>query len=191
MARWMRGAAWLGYVLNTVSDIAGMVLTYWYGRLQQDRSTRKRSLARLLLVAEGVAVLYSWFFSWRQLLIVLPAVEGDNTRWVAPIAAGFIPLLLAFIGYAQALLAGRIEAQQVTQQERNTIPVPQPVTEQINHGVVRTVTQTQPAQNYETTKEHITALLRNDPQQRTATVAKQANCSETYVRKVRNELQEA
>jgi len=110
MERWN---AWRygGYVLNTVADLAGMALTYWYGRLQQDRSRTKRRLSAVLLGAETVAVLYSWFFGWRQLLIVLPATEGDATRWVAPIAAGFIPLLLAFVGYAQSLLAGRIHSE--------------------------------------------------------------------------------
>ena len=116
MARWMTdlpgigGAAVLGYVLNTTSDVAGMVLMYWYGRFRMDRSSRKRSMARFLLGTEAVAVLYSWLFSWRQLRIVLVSVEAD-ALWVAPVAAGFIPLLLAFVGYAQALLSGRIESE--------------------------------------------------------------------------------
>ena len=38
MAAWMpAGAAWLGYVLNTTSDVASEVLMYWFGRLQQER----------------------------------------------------------------------------------------------------------------------------------------------------------
>ena len=130
LARWMTdlpgigGAALLGYVLNTTADVAGLVLTYWYGRLQLDQSATKRKRSAILLVAELIATGYSGFFSWRQLRLVLPAVEGDAARWVAPVSAGFIPLLLAFIGYAQALLAGRIERNgngnqeaQVTRQE--------------------------------------------------------------------------
>ena len=109
MARWMGDVPALGYVLNTMSDVASITLTYWYGRLQFDRSSRKRSLARALLAAEVVAVSYSWFFSYRQLLLVLPETEGPAAQWIAPVAAGFIPLLLAFAGYAQALLAGRID----------------------------------------------------------------------------------
>jgi hypothetical protein len=110
MAKWMpEGFGWLGLVLNTMSDISGMVLVYWYGRLQQDRSSRKRRLSTVLLAAEVVAVLYSWFFSWRQLRAVLPQFESQDWPWVAAAAAGFIPLLLAFIGYAQSLLAGRVE----------------------------------------------------------------------------------
>lgn len=113
MSTWMPGdAAWLGYVLNTVSDVCGMVLTYWWGRLRQFPSNSKRyKLAMVLLPAEIVTVSYSWFFSWRQLRLILPRIEGIDAPWVAPIAAGFIPLLLAFVGYAQSLLAGRIDAE--------------------------------------------------------------------------------
>jgi hypothetical protein len=111
MARWQpEQMAWLGYVLNTVADCGGMLLSYWYGRLQMDRSVVKRRRSRVLLIGEGIAIAYSWFFSWRQLLIVLPAIEGGATAWVAPVTAGFVPLLLAAIGYTQALLAGRIES---------------------------------------------------------------------------------
>jgi hypothetical protein len=114
MAKWMPlRFGWLGLVLNTMSDISGMVLVYWYGRLQQDRSSRKRRLSNVLVAAEVVAVLYSWFFSWRQLRAVLPQYEEDDWKWVASISAGFIPLLLAFVGYAQSLLAGRIEDPKV------------------------------------------------------------------------------
>jgi len=100
----------LGYVLNTVSDISGMVLMYWFGRLRQERrgSTRYR-LALVLLPAEIIAILYSWFFSWLQLRTVLQPREGADSLWIAPIAAGFIPLLLAFIGWGQALREGRFE----------------------------------------------------------------------------------
>ena len=122
MTKWMPPtASWLGYVLNTVSDVAGMTLMYWYGRLLQTRRNesggkRKLELSRVLLGAEVVAVGYSWLFSWRQLLIVMPQVEAEATRWVAPLAAGFIPLLLAFAGYAQSLRAGRIEEKEGTEE---------------------------------------------------------------------------
>jgi len=121
MAKWMPPtASWLGYVLNTVSDVASMVLMYQYGRILQTRRNesggkRKLELSWALGIAEVLAVLYSWFFSWRQLLIVLPQVEAQATRWVAPLAAGFIPLLLASAGYAQSLLAGRIEKEEDTE----------------------------------------------------------------------------
>lgn len=113
MAKWMPdGVYWLGLVLNTMSDIGNMVLMYWYGRLRlSPRGSKRYRLAGALLPAELVAVLYSWFFSWRQLRAVLPAVEPEHWRWVAPLAAGFIPLLLAFVGYAQALLAGKLDGE--------------------------------------------------------------------------------
>ena len=136
LARWMTdlpgigGAALLGYVLNTTADVAGLVLTYWYGRLQLDQSATKRKRSAALLIAELIATGYSGFFSWRQLRLVLPAVEGGAARWVAPVSAGFIPLLLAFIGYAQALLAGRIErngsAEPTRTSDAATQAAPQP-----------------------------------------------------------------
>lgn len=115
MAQMMEPALWsLGYIMNTTSDVAGLALMYWYGRLQQEGKGSKRwKLSRALLGAEIVAVSYSWFFSWRQLIRTLQRVEYQDTIWVAPVAAGFIPLLLAFIGWAQALRAGRFEDQQV------------------------------------------------------------------------------
>lgn len=106
------GFLWLGLVLNTMSDIGNLVLMYWYGRLRQEPIRSKRyKRSWLLLPAEVVAISYSWFFSWRQLRAVLPAVEAIDWQWVAPISAGFIPLLLAFIGYAQSLLAGKLEEE--------------------------------------------------------------------------------
>ncbi len=113
------GMGWLGYVLNTVSDLSGMVIMHRYSRLQQTRRNeaggkRRLLLSRFLLGAEGVTVGYSWFFGWRQLRIVLPAIEPVAWLWVAPVAAGFVPLLLAFVGYTQGLLAGRIESEKTT-----------------------------------------------------------------------------
>lgn len=112
----------LGLVLNTMSDVAGIVLTYWYGRLQY--SEKKRGPSNILLGAEAVAVAYSWFFSWRQLRIVMPAVESEDWRWVSLIAAGFIPLLLAFIGYAQSLRDTRTSNKQ---EQSAPKPEPEPV----------------------------------------------------------------
>jgi len=111
MAEWMpNGWQWLGYVLNSTADVSGIALTYFFGRLQQDRSKAKRRLAMIVLGGELVGVFFSWFFGWRQLLIVLPVVEPVDYQWIAPIAAAFIPLLLAFIGYAESLLVGRFDA---------------------------------------------------------------------------------
>ena len=102
MSKMMEPSLWpLGYVLNTVSDVSGMVLMYAFGRLQQEhKNSKKWKLSKVLLGAEVVAILYSWFFSWLQLRIVLQPTERADAQWIAPIAAGFIPLLLAFIGWA-------------------------------------------------------------------------------------------
>jgi len=129
MSQWMPpGWEWLGLVLNTMADIGGMVLMYWFGRLRQDRSKAKRQLAYALLASEIVSVVYSWGFSYLQLRRVLVAVEGDEAEVVAFFAAGFIPLLLAFVGYAQALLEGRIVTPKASQQTAQTAQqVPQNV----------------------------------------------------------------
>lgn len=115
MARMMpAGAGWAGYILNGASDAAGLVLMFWFARLRQSpKNTKRYRLALALLPAEIVTTVYAWFFSWRQLLLILPAVEGDAAGWVALVAAGFIPLLLAFVGFAQALLAGRLEGDSI------------------------------------------------------------------------------
>jgi len=120
LAKMMEPQLWpLGYVLNTVSDVSGMILIYWFGRLRQDRKGSKRyRLALALLPAEVVAIAYSWFFSWLQLRMVLKPVEGVDAQWIAPIAAGFIPLLLAFIGWGQALREGRFEETLAAKAER-------------------------------------------------------------------------
>ena len=125
LAKIMEPRLWvLGYVLNTVSDVSGLIIMYSFGRLQQERKNSKKwRLSWVLLGAEVVAVGFAWFFSWRQLRIVLPAVEGPFAESVAMIAAAFIPLLLAFIGWAQALQAGRFEAQGAA---RPAQPEPQP-----------------------------------------------------------------
>jgi hypothetical protein len=143
MATWMpSGWFWLGLVLNTMSDVANLTLMFWFGRLRQSpRGSKRYRLALGLLPSEAIAVLYSWFFSWRQLRAVLPAVEPDAWRWVAPVAAGFIPLLLAFIGYAQSLLAGKLEEEPAQVRVREPVATvsesePEPVAvEQITEPV--------------------------------------------------------
>jgi hypothetical protein len=122
--------AWpsFGYILNFMSDVANLILMYWYGRLQQDRSPKKQERSRHVLKAEWVAIGYSWLFSWRQLrpqvynvetMPVLSKLFGageTGSAWevevLALVFAGFIPLILAFIGYVQSLLAGRLEDEQ-------------------------------------------------------------------------------
>ena len=44
---------WMGYVLNTVSDIGSEALMYWFGRFRQfPRNTKRYRMAWGLLVAE-------------------------------------------------------------------------------------------------------------------------------------------
>jgi hypothetical protein len=110
------GLWFLGYILNTMTDITSMVLTYYYGIFSHD--VDKREAAQRLLNAEVVAVLYSWFFGWRQLRFMLPSVEVDpltGSAWevelVAFVSAGFIPLTLAVVGYAQSLQVADVDVK--------------------------------------------------------------------------------
>jgi len=103
------GFGWLGLVLNTVSDVSSEIMMYWYGRLQMDASSAKRKGARWLLAVNGLLVGYAWLFSWRQLLPIVRQIEQGAAEWLAPLMAAFIPVALVGIGFAQALLAGRIE----------------------------------------------------------------------------------
>lgn len=149
MAQWMPdGWDWLGYALNTTADVCGVVLMYWFGRIRQfPKNTKRYRLGLALLPAEVVAVAYSWFFSWLRLRPIFYRIEQDPpfgaafaplyaeafVECAAFVSAGFIPLLLAFVGYAQALLAGRIEAthpvQSTTQESQESAQESQEVAE--------------------------------------------------------------
>jgi len=127
------GFGWLGLVLNTVSDVSSEIMMYWYGRLQMDASSAKRKGARWLLAVNGLLVGYAWLFSWRQLLPIVRQIEQGAAEWLAPLMAAFIPVALVGIGFAQALLAGRIEtvkeAPKVAKSDTdvpNTAPIEQP-----------------------------------------------------------------
>jgi len=117
---------WLGYVLNTVSDIGSEVLMYWFGRLRQyPKNTKRYRMAWGLLVAEIILTSFAWLFGWRQLIPILTRIEGAQAAaWLAPVFAAFTPILLVAVGYAQALLAGRIESdasQSKTAQEQTQV----------------------------------------------------------------------
>jgi amino acid transporter len=118
---------WLGYVLNTVSDVASEILMYWYGRLTQDYSSTKRRRAKWLLVVEVILAGFAWLFGWRQLLPIIETHDGAQAaKWLAPLMAAFTPVALIGIGYAQSLLAGRIEKETETQDK------PQPAAKAAN-----------------------------------------------------------
>lgn len=139
------GFFWLGLILNTTADLGGMVLTYYYGLLKRvsPKGSRKYKMANILLGAEVFAVFYSWFFSWRQLLIVMQPVESADYAWIAPIAAAFVPGLLAFIGYTESLLAedetnetGAKVARKVTEVSHNDAQLAQVETKPFVHNEV-------------------------------------------------------
>lgn len=113
-----------GYALNTTSDVVGMIIMYWFGIFLQSENKRKRVLSYGLLVSEFITVSYSWLFSWRQLRPLMKIVENDpigwinEVEWLSFIFAGFVPLLLAFIGYAQGL---QVSDNQKATDEKSTV----------------------------------------------------------------------
>ena len=124
MSSWMpQGLRWTGYALNTTADVAVLVLARWLGRLQSEdrRSQLRRSQLRLALSGEYIAIAFSWLFGWRQLRPIIAALELTTLAagfgadpWlgvleielVALLTAGFVPVLNAYLGYAQALRDG-------------------------------------------------------------------------------------
>jgi len=112
LSMWMSpGLGWLGYVLNLVADATSYVLSNSYGRLQGDEDEAKRKLSRLLLVGEWVNIFYSWLFSYivlrdRFVTFFTRSITGNlasDIEWLAFISAGFVPLTLVFLGYADSL----------------------------------------------------------------------------------------
>ena len=100
------------YLLNSTVDLASEVIMHEYESLRRNNSRKSKQYrhAQWLLVPEAALVFFSWFLSWRQLLLVMPLVEGHATGWVAPIVALFVPVALAATGYAQALVVAKEDA---------------------------------------------------------------------------------
>ena len=137
------GWAWLGLVLNTVADVVSELVMYWYGRLQMDASSAKRKRSRYLLVGQAMLVLYAWLFSWRQLVPILRQVDAEAATWLAPLSAAFIPTALIVVGYAQALLAGKIEnvkestpSATLATTDRQVLPTERPLASTLTAGVL-------------------------------------------------------
>lgn len=97
MSLWMPGAPILGFILNLAADIANMYLSHRVGKLLRSKNAVKQRGAIVLFTGELVAIAYSWLFTWRQLLRVLPAIEPTDYKWLAPLIAGSIPALLAYL----------------------------------------------------------------------------------------------
>lgn len=93
----------LGFILNIVADVCDLYLSSQVGSLLRKKDAVKRYGAFLIFAGQLIAIGYSWLFSWRQLLRVLPAIEPDAYKWLAPLTAGFIPLLLAALGINDGL----------------------------------------------------------------------------------------
>jgi len=126
----------LGYILNTAADITSVRLARQYARFQADRSPKKRRRAWVILFAEVHSVLFSWFFSWRQLRLYLQATALETELFVGNIPASsivafvtawFVPILLALVGYCQGLRAGRYEDAPVAESTRPQPAAPPPV----------------------------------------------------------------
>jgi len=112
LSMWMSdGMGWMGYILNLVSDASGYVMSNAYGRLQNDDDERKHNLSKVLLVGEFINIAYSWLFSYlvlrdRFMTFFTRPIFGNLTvelEVLAFVSAGFVPLSLVFLGYADSL----------------------------------------------------------------------------------------
>ena len=98
---------WTGYALNFSGDLAGEVLMYQFARIQKEErhGTKKWRLSWMVLAGSVLSLLYSWFFSWLQLEVVM----AGRPPWVPVISAAFVPILLGCIGYTQAIVESKLE----------------------------------------------------------------------------------
>jgi len=186
MSQWMpRQAYWLGYILNTTSDVASEVLMYWFARLRQERKGSKRwRMALWILPAVALIVLYSWFFSWRQLRVVMASFEGPSTEWVSIVSAGFVPLVLVATGYAQAIKDGRFEEREESKEgPQETQETPE---ETVETPVKSEETPVKPKVDLSSMSkaERILHLNNSQPKLTQSEIAVKADCSDSYVSKV-------
>jgi hypothetical protein len=137
--------AFAGYILNFVCDGGSLLLSRIYSevRLHEIKTSKRYKLARGLLWFELAAVAYSWLFSYRQLRPLVWAVETrpvilellpktKNAAWAIEaftlVIAGFVPVLLAGFGYAQAVLSEKdtaTEPETQAQPERSAATAPE------------------------------------------------------------------
>lgn len=112
LSRWMTpGFEWMGYVLNLVSDASTYILSNMFARFQSDPNPRKRRMSYVILAGEAIGICYAWLFTFLVLRMRLAVfftipVFGNlrnEIEILAAICAGFVPSLLAFAGYADAL----------------------------------------------------------------------------------------
>jgi hypothetical protein len=124
---WMPVKYWyLGLILNTAADIADLYLGHRIGKLIRSKDPIKRWGAVALGVFQVIAIAYSWFFGYRQLLRVLPTIEPVGTARIAFWAAGFIPIMLGGLGLESGLTAVTIKAF-AAQEPAPAAKVPAPV----------------------------------------------------------------
>jgi hypothetical protein len=197
MASWMPpGLGWLGLVLNIATNVAVVALMFSYGRLRREsaKNSKRYRMARWLLAGESLAIGYAAFFGWRQLRVVMT----HEPEWVAALSALFIPLLIAFVGYAQALSTDAPEEAQPAQPARNVAqpvttaapaaasvaqpaPVPAPVARRASDNGA---TPRNGAAQFDSKSACIAHYLRNDVDD-SATLAQLCDCSDSLVRSVR------
>ena len=98
---------WMGYALNFTGDITGEVLMYQFCKMQRTyrHGSKRWRLSFVILGGALVSLWYSWLFSWRQLMVVL----AGQPQWVAALVAAFVPALLGFIGYTQAIVEVKLD----------------------------------------------------------------------------------
>lgn len=200
LSMWMtKGFGWMGYVLNFVSDCSSYIMSNAYGDLQGNPDPEKRQRSKALLYGEFVNIVYSWMFSYlvlreRFVFIMARPIFAKyatlETELLAFVSAGFVPLSLVFLGYADSLNKRYVDdyraqhtkdatAQQETQSATAQAPEMQAVDKPATHSA-------QHAQ-YDSKRAHLVALLSNGGAQLSNTeLAEIVGCSRQYVSSVKS-----
>lgn len=110
----MQPLPWMGYALNFVGDLTGEVLMYQFGKMQKQSSknSKRWKASWFILFGSLITLWFSWLFSWRQLIEIMP----DQPVWIPFVCAMFVPLMLLSIGYTQAIVESKLEQMEVKKQ---------------------------------------------------------------------------
>jgi hypothetical protein len=195
------GLAFTGYLLNTVSDVATLVLANWYGRLEFSGTGASKKAIRRVFYSEFVAIAYSWLFSWRQLRPIVRELETVNnepllsalgaSQWglieveiIVFVMAGFVPVTNAALGYAQALRDGKFQKQERAGKTGESTGKIEERTGKTAEGADK-IEERRPAGWQGMSKaDRIHYLIEERPELSQASIALEAECSEGYVSKV-------
>lgn len=128
MASWQPWP-WMGYALNFSGDMTGEVLMYQFGKIQKEnpKGSKRWRASWFILFGAIAALWFSWLFSWRQLMTMMP----NQPAWIPFVCAMFVPLMLLSIGYTQAIVESKLEKMEEKEQRDINKEIKKALAEQI------------------------------------------------------------